>query len=86
MRFRTKPFEIEAEKFTGDNEQTLYGFCGWEFAMLPDPKDQFTAQVHDKLHDTWVKVAPGQWIIKGQKGEFYPCDPVIFEAKYEPIR
>lgn len=24
------------------------------------------------------------WIIKGVKGEFYPCKPDIFEATYEP--
>ena len=27
----------------------------------------------------------GWWIIKGVKGEFYPCDPEIFEATYEPV-
>ncbi len=28
-------------------------------------------------------VAPGDWIIKGIKGEYYPCKPDIFEATYE---
>ena len=27
---------------------------------------------------------PGDWIIKGVKGELYPCKPDIFEATYEP--
>jgi len=27
---------------------------------------------------------PGDWIIKGVKGEFYPCKPDIFAATYEP--
>lgn len=27
---------------------------------------------------------PGDWIIKGVQGEFYPCKPDIFEATYEP--
>ena len=26
------------------------------------------------------------WIIKGVKGEFYPCKPDIFEATYEEVR
>jgi hypothetical protein len=26
----------------------------------------------------------GDWIVKGVKGEFYPCMPDIFEATYEP--
>lgn len=27
----------------------------------------------------------GDWIIKGVKGEFYPCKPDIFEATYERV-
>ena len=30
-------------------------------------------------------VCPGDWIIKGVKGEFYPCKPDIFELTYEPV-
>jgi hypothetical protein len=28
---------------------------------------------------------PGDWIIKGVKGELYPCKPDIFAATYEPV-
>lgn len=28
---------------------------------------------------------PGDWIIRGVKGEFYPCKPDIFEATYEKV-
>jgi hypothetical protein len=27
----------------------------------------------------------GDFVIKGVKGEFYPCKPDIFEATYEPV-
>jgi len=27
---------------------------------------------------------PGDWIIRGVQGEFYPCKPDIFAATYEP--
>ena len=27
----------------------------------------------------------GDWIIKGVKGEFYPCKPDIFEMSYDPV-
>ena len=30
-------------------------------------------------------VCPGDWIIRGVKGEFYPCKPDIFAATYDPI-
>jgi hypothetical protein len=47
--------------------------------------DHFTAQVYDKLHDTWISVADGQWIVRGAKGEFYPCDDETFHWKYEEL-
>lgn len=28
---------------------------------------------------------PGDWIIRGVKGELYPCKPDIFAATYEPV-
>jgi hypothetical protein len=31
------------------------------------------------------EVTPGDWIIRGVKGEFYPCKPDIFEATYEAV-
>lgn len=31
------------------------------------------AAVYDHLHDTWVGVKSGQWIMAGNQGEFYPC-------------
>jgi hypothetical protein len=30
-------------------------------------------------------VCPGDWIITGIKGEYYPCKPDIFEATYEEV-
>lgn len=30
-------------------------------------------------------VCPGDWIVKGVQGEFYPVKPDIFEATYEPV-
>ena len=30
-------------------------------------------------------VCPGDWIIEGVHGEFYPCKPDIFERTYDPV-
>jgi len=30
-------------------------------------------------------VSPGDWVIKGLRGEFYPCKPDIFKETYEPV-
>jgi hypothetical protein len=32
-----------------------------------------------------MTASPGDWIIKGVQGEFYPCKPAIFKATYEPM-
>ena len=50
-------------------------------------KCENTMHVHgwiDTLEDGH-NVCPGDWIIKGIKGEIYPCKPDIFVATYEPI-
>jgi hypothetical protein len=95
MKYRTKEFEIEAVLFTGENWQEVSDFAGLQdpdakyptsnFAMLDEPLGDLIAQVWDYLHQTWVFVKAGQYIIKGMKNEFYPCDPEVFEAKYEPV-
>lgn len=38
----------------------------------------------ETLEGTMIALA-GDWIIKGVKGEFYPCKPDIFMATYEPV-
>lgn len=32
-----------------------------------------------------VVASPGDWIIRGWKGEFWPCKPDVFEATYEKV-
>lgn len=41
------------------------------------------AVVYDRFHD-WIPLAAGDWIIRGLKGEFYPCQPEVFAASYGP--
>lgn len=33
----------------------------------------------------WHTASKGDWIIKGVKGELYPCKPEIFEETYERV-
>ena len=46
-----------------------------------DPRDgRLIISTLEGLH--WAD--PGDWIIRGVQGEFYPCKPDIFNATYEP--
>ncbi|OKI47219.1 hypothetical protein [Micromonospora sp. CB01531] len=89
--FRKKPVEIQAMQWTGENSGDLYRFAAGHFAVM-DEQDransddpEATAQIFDVLHSTWVLVYTGDWIIRGVKGEMYPCRPDVFEATYEPV-
>lgn len=89
-RFNTRPCIIEAVQFVDMNEDEIQRFTGRENFFVLDEEDrgddpECIASVYDRLHSTWVGVKDGQWIIKGTKGEFYPCDPEVFAAKYEQI-
>jgi hypothetical protein len=91
MRFRSKPVEIEAIQFTGDNEAEVIDFTDGHFHVLADDDrencddPEATAEVFDDLHSTWVLVYTGNWIIRGTKREYYPCNEEVFAQKYEEV-
>lgn len=47
-----------------------------------DPRDgrMMIATLEGAMHAN-----PGDWIIRGVQGEFYPCKPDVFAATYEPV-
>jgi hypothetical protein len=91
MKYKSKPFEVEAVLFNGENYKELNEFIGGRehFYRLQEhdhvDDERIIAEVYDYLHDTWVGVKAGDYVIRGSKGEFYPCDPGVFHAKYEPV-
>ena len=89
--YRKKPVVIEAVRWTGGNVDEIHELTGrGHFDVLGDQDrancddPEATATVFDKLHSTWVLVMTGQWIIRGVKGEFYPCADEVFTETYEP--
>jgi len=79
-KFRKKPVVIEAEQFDGNNYATVGRFIvGVAFEC--HSREQ---EIHICTLEGTMKASVGDWIIKGVKGEFYPCKPEIFEATYEP--
>ena len=69
-KYRKKPVVIEAIQFTGDNCEEI---------------KEFGAYIVIKTLEGKMIALPGDWIIKGVKGEFYPCKPDIFEKTYELV-
>lgn len=92
-KYQTKPFEIEAVRWLGHNVSEIKKFTGIkehgeDAFLLPDEITGVWDDPHvwDYLQKTWVAVNIGDYIIKGMKGEFYPCDADVFETKYEEVR
>ena len=79
MRFRKKPVEVEARQLTPGSFASVFSWCrGHSYNY---PKCRITIKTLEGL----MTAEPNDWIIKGVKGEFYPCKPDIFEQTYEPV-
>lgn len=79
-RYRKKPVEIEAFQFDGHNYDRLAVWMGDAPTRMQSPADTLDMYI-DTLEGT-MHVSPGDWVIRGVKGEFYPCKPDIFDATY----
>jgi len=78
-RYRKNPVVIEAEQYSSTGDEP--------FGYLPEPPIRFNqrAEPYIETLEGPLKVSEGDWIIRGVKGEFYPCKPEIFEATYEAV-
>ena len=82
--FQKKPVVIEARQLTKDNLDEIIAwiksngkYC-YRTRCISKP---LAIQTLEGDHQAKI----GDWIIKGVKGEFYPCKPDIFEMTYQPI-
>lgn len=76
-QFRKKPVQIEARIVTSRGLAHTAAWCG---GMLDNERG-----IAIKTLEGTMRAGIGDWIIKGVKGEFYPCKPDIFAATYEPV-
>lgn len=86
MKFRKKPVEIEAIQFTRLN---------WEEIQQFTNNTAHTLVIERRINGKCTCVIPtlegehianeNDWIIKGVKGEFYPCKPDVFGLTYEKL-
>lgn len=85
MKYRKKPVTIEAIKFedTPDCVCEIAEFVGGDLRVNYEDKDHPFILI--ETLEGVMKANVGDYIIKGVKGEFYPCKPDIFEATYDCI-
>ena len=83
-RYRKKPVVIEAMQFNGAYDSIeLERWVGDAF-VWDNPQGGKVRPFIVTLEGD-MAVNPGDWIIKGVKGEFYPVKPDIFDATYELV-
>lgn len=87
MKYRKKPIIIEAMKLTRNIADVVFDWIGEENISYSN-NGEFREDgcfVDIKTLEGTMTAREGDWIIKGIKGEFYPCKPDIFEATYEIV-
>lgn len=83
MRFRKKPIVISASRYNGSNWLALVTWINHHSNANISHYDLNTHRLEIATLEGIMEVAVGDWVIRGVKGEFYPCKPDIFEASYE---
>jgi hypothetical protein len=91
MKYRRKPVIIDATQWwhPGDHPAVVHPVPSAvpipsELQTIPNEKIS-TAQLGAiQTLEGWMLVTPGDYIIRGVRGEHYACKPDIFSETYEP--
>lgn len=93
MEYRKKPVVIEAHQLpippsdgsTNDAyEGAVWAFLDWRKKVgFEDFTSERDGCIAIETLESTMTAEPGDWIIRGVAGEFYPCKPDIFAATYE---
>lgn len=91
-QYRKKPVVVEAIQLTVDNFQVVENFIGVGENTHRHYNNEVDYLNHKNPSGLHIKTleglmigSVGDYIIKGVKGEFYPCKPDIFEATYDSV-
>ncbi len=84
--YTKKAVTIEANELTKENAEAVALWCGGRLVEEIDPHTPTTrfAAINIPTLEGVMRASEGDFIIKGVKGEFYPCKPDIFHATYNP--
>ena len=87
--------EIEAIQLKEDNIIEVFDFldgANYKETKSAEELEDFSKAMLEQSYieietlEGLMKASFGDYIIKGIKGEFYPCKPDIFQATYEEVR
>ena len=81
-KFRKKPVVVDAVQYNGGNGAEIMEFTGATDELVEDFVNE-TISIHTL--EGVMTARRGDWVIRGVKGEFYPCKPDIFEQTYEAV-
>ncbi len=84
--YRKKPVVIEAVQW--NPRAKPLDLPPWFMNLIglnPEHFNERTGELSIHTLEGVMVASPGDWIIKGIKGELYPCKPDIFDATYEPV-
>ena len=86
--FRKKPTTIAAIQWTGNNTEEVKAFFSEDakkcYGLFLKDEPEKGNLIIETLEGRFT-ASPGDFIIRGVKGEYYPCKPDIFEQTYEVI-
>lgn len=85
-KFRLKPETIEARQLGNDYDEdcAIIRWCGGRM-LGPDDGYGDNAAVLIPSSDGRHIAQFGNWIVRDVFGQFFPCSPDIFSARYEPV-
>ena len=79
-----KPVVVQAVEYDGANKEEIEGFVGKKLdTVYTELKEPLELKI--PTLEGGMKVSKGDYVIKGIKGEFYPCKPDIFKSTYNVI-
>lgn len=82
MKYRKKPVVIEAIQLSKETFQEIWNWIGPDISASGDMDKCY---IFIDTFEGTLKAVSGDYIIKGVKGEFYPCKSEIFELTYEAV-
>ena len=79
-----KPVVVQAVEYNGANKEEIEAFIGKKLDIIyTELKEPLELKIPTLEGD--MKASKGDYIIKGIKGEFYPCKPDIFKSTYNVV-